>query len=473
MAKTDPTKPDSPRKIKFNRTSITRHSEEKDKTYLVHFDGFPCLRLKVWASGRKVFDVTKKPTGCIAPVTVGLGDFGQIPLLIKEAREQGLTDSVEGNYQAAMVQLKNGLNPNTIKRELLRDAEEKRRQDAAIRYTLQQAFADYLDNSKLSENTLIAYRNAIDNHLEDWKPRELASITSSMVRDRHQQISAATPVVANLVFRVFRAVYSFAEEEIADSTGGEKLLPRNPVKTLSQRRKGAKARWNQESRRTRYIKPDQLKDWIAAVNKLPELHTRGNADRNRDYLLFLITSGCRCMEITCNTEAGTGLLWKHIDLKGGSYTLVSNKSGRPVVLPLTDWQIEILERRKKATKGKGGPFPLVAMRDSIRKVIAETGVEFSLHDLRRSFATYADNQYLHERLIKALLNHSLQQSPDGTTVQAHSNQGDVTAGYIQIEFERLRQAAQQITDYIRRHAGLVNNVVQLPEERRSNRGVNQ
>ena len=104
---------------------------------------------------------------------------------------------------------------------------------------------------------------------------------------------------------------------------------------------------------------------------------------------------------------------------------------------------------------------------------AETGLEFSPHDLRRSFATYADNQYLHERLIKALLNHSLQQSTDGSTIQAHSNQGDVTAGYIQIEFERLRQAAQQITDYIRRQAGLVNNVVQLSQERHSKRGANQ
>ena len=85
----------------------------------------------------------------------------------------------------------------------------------------------------------------------------------------------------------------------------------------------------------------------------------------------------------------------------------------------------------------------------------------------------ADNLFLHERLIKALLNHSLQQSADGSTVQVHSNQGDVTAGYIQIEFERLRQAAQQITDYIRRHAGLVNNVVQLPQERHSKGGVNQ
>jgi len=292
-----------------------------------------------------------------------------------------------------------------------------------------------------------------------------------MVRDKHQQISKSTPTVANMVFRVFRAVYSFAEEEIADSTGGEKMLPRNPVKTLSQKRKGAKARWNTENRRTRYIKPDQLNDWVAAVNKLPELSSRATAGRNRDYLLFLITSACRRRDITCNTKADTGLLSRDIDLKAGSYTLQDNKSARPVMLPLTDWQIEILQRRLKATNGKGGPFALDGTRISIAKVTAESGIEFSPHDLRRSFATYADNLFLHERLIKALLNHSLHQASDGTAIQEHKNRGDVTAGYIQIEFERLRHAAQQITDYIRNNAKLQDNVVQLPQGKQAKAGT--
>jgi integrase len=466
MAISNPTKAGTTRTIKLNRTAIDRQPVAKDKPYTVRFEGYPGLQLTAWPSGRRVFDVKKKPTGKPVPVRVGIADFGQMPLLIKEAKEQALPDSIERSYQSIILQLKKGLNPNHVRREQQQQRDTKQRQDAATQYTLKQAFADYLENSELAENTLTGYHNAIDNHLQEWQPLELSSITGRMVRDKHQQLSKTSPTVANHVFRVFRAVYSFAEEEIADSTGGEKLLPRNPVKTLSPKRKGAKARWNVEQRRTRYIKPDQLKDWIKAVNKLPELQDTPTAERNRDYLLFLITSGCRRREITCNPKTGSGLLWKHIDLDNGSYTIQVNKSSRPIVLPLSDWQAEILTRRKKATAGKGGPFPLQEPRKFIAKVVGESKIEFSAHDLRRSFATYADDLYLHERVIKALLNHSLQQSGNGQTIQAHSNSGDVTAGYIQIEFERLRQATQQITDYIRSHAGLQNNVVELPRKKR-------
>jgi integrase len=56
------------------------------------------------------------------------------------------------------------------------------------------------------------------------------------------------------------------------------------------------------------------------------------------------------------------------------------------------------------------------------------------HDLRRSFASIADELDLGKYTVKRLLN--------------HSDNGDVTAGYISISLDKLRRAIQEIEDTI-------------------------
>jgi len=75
----------------------------------------------------------------------------------------------------------------------------------------------------------------------------------------------------------------------------------------------------------------------------------------------------------------------------------------------------------------------------MRKVINESGLSFSLHDLRRTFITIADSLDIPHYALKRLVNHSLG--------------SDVTAGYIVSDIERLRAPMQKITDKILTGAG--------------------
>ena len=74
------------------------------------------------------------------------------------------------------------------------------------------------------------------------------------------------------------------------------------------------------------------------------------------------------------------------------------------------------------------------------KVIEETGIPFTVHDLRRTFITIAESLDIPAYALKRLLNHKMA--------------SDVTAGYIIIDVERLRKPMQMITDHILLQIGL-------------------
>jgi len=76
------------------------------------------------------------------------------------------------------------------------------------------------------------------------------------------------------------------------------------------------------------------------------------------------------------------------------------------------------------------------------KIKEQTGIHFTLHDLRRTFITIAESLDISYYALKSLVNHKI------------SNGGDVTAGYIIPNPERLRGPVQKIADYILAQAGV-------------------
>ena len=79
-----------------------------------------------------------------------------------------------------------------------------------------------------------------------------------------------------------------------------------------------------------------------------------------------------------------------------------------------------------------------------------------MHDLRRSFATYAKNIGITHLTIKTLLNHSIKV--------------DVTLGYIIEGIEQLRKSMQMITNYILHHADIKKSpVISLASTSTSNK----
>ena len=84
------------------------------------------------------------------------------------------------------------------------------------------------------------------------------------------------------------------------------------------------------------------------------------------------------------------------------------------------------------------------------KVAELSGVPFTIHDLRRTFATTAESLDLPAYALKRLMNHKMT--------------NDVTAGYIVTDVERLRKPMQLITDYILECMGVIKSeeVVAIP-----------
>jgi integrase len=152
-----------------------------------------------------------------------------------------------------------------------------------------------------------------------------------------------------------------------------------------------------------------------------------------DYLEFLLYSGLRRQE-------AAQLRWDQIDLKDRALIIPDPKNKVPHVLPLSSPLVEILERRDAQRvnafvfPGRGPAGYLVEPKRHIAKVVAASSVQFSLHDLRRTFITAAEALDVPPYAIKRLVNHKMA--------------NDVTAGYIISDLERLRAPMERVATFL-------------------------
>ena len=156
-----------------------------------------------------------------------------------------------------------------------------------------------------------------------------------------------------------------------------------------------------------------------------------------DYLVLLLFTGLR------RTEAAT-LTWSDIDLtdKVIRVPAAHTKAGRKLDLPMSDVVFDLLSSRRELGDS-GYVFPSTGRSGHIAEpkfflaeVAKSTGIHVSAHDLRRTFISVAASTDITPWSLKALVNHSL-----GT--------GDVTAGYIQLTTEQLRDPAQRVADRLK------------------------
>jgi integrase len=334
-------------------------------------------------------------------------------------------------------------------KRILEEAKQKAAESEAI--NLQQAFENFLKTRDLKDRTIREYKRSMEITFADWKNRRLLDISRDMVSKRHQKIKADAlknyklrnkklgrsldqtkaentgNAQANLHMRVLRAVLNFSAGYYEDSEGGP-LLKHNPVERLSQ----TKA-WYRVSRRQTIIKPDQLPRWYKAVMNLDNITTR-------DYLLFLLFTGSRRTE-------GMTIEINQVDLKNRAFTFLDPKNRQPITLPLSNFLHKILKKRIDQLEGFKYVFPgvnrngeilkdkcLVEPKRMVQKVIEESGVNFTLHDLRRHFITLADSLDISVFAVKRLVNHSMG--------------SDVTSGYVVSDVERLRNPMKKIEDRI-------------------------
>lgn len=333
-----------------------------------------------------------------------------------------------------------GINPNDRKSE-----------ERAQGVTLGEAFRAFLEARKsLKPRTVYDYRRIMGMLEErqdgakrdprkaplffrDWKDRPLVAITRDMVARRHREIGAVSQAQANLAMRLLRAVFTFAAERYRDSKG-QPLIADNPVRGLS-----AEKAWYRVERRRHVIKAHELPAFFTALDDLKSDAANGRADVVRDFILFLLFTGLRRGE-------AARLRWADVDLKARTVTLTDTKNREPHTLPLPDYLIELLGRRAAAREneyvfpGPGAGGWLVEPKKQKLKVVEASGVEFTLHDLRRTFITVAESLDIAAYALKRLLNHKMR--------------GDVTAGYIVADVERLREPMEKIADYLLKAGGI-------------------
>lgn len=366
--------------------------------------------LKVTPAGRKVYQVRRRVKGEEQKTTVTIGIHGEITYTVARARAQKIIQQMAG-----------GVNPNEVEKAKKREVEEKKQakllEKQAKEVTVGKALADYLDTRDLKPGTKYNYRCVVEAYLSDWMLVSLADINKDLVLDRYQKIIQENGVgAANNTMRVLRALFAFAAHRY--EVAGKAVVTDNPVTYLSRLRA-----WQKLPRRQTVLTVHQLKPWYEGVMSLGD-------PTHQDFFIFLLFTGLRKGE-------AMSLKWPDVDLDNGTVLIRDTKNRRPHMLPLSDFLLEMLNRRSDSRtcdyvfpgKLKGRMAEPTTLVEEIRKA---SGITFIPHDLRRTFATVAESLDLSWKTVKSLLNHKMDD--------------DVTAGYVISEAERLRSAMQRITD---------------------------
>lgn len=298
--------------------------------------------------------------------------------------------------------------------------------------TLGEVFEAFLDVRQLKPKTVSDYKGVMNNLYADWQKRPITDISRDAVERRHKKIGLERgEAYANLGARTLRSVLNYASAKY-ETGKGLSILPENPVKRISQTRS-----WYKVERRTGHLKPHQLQAWLDAVLNIDN-------PTIRDYLIFVLLTGCR-------KDESAKLQWGDVDLIDNSYVLRDPKNGRPVQLPLSDYLVDMFKTRKLNSTsdfifpGDGARGYLVEPKRQLAKIIEKTEIQFSMHDLRRTFVTIAESLDISSFAVKALVNHKAGE--------------DVTSGYIQLNVERLRKPMQTITDFMLKSANIKTSSV--------------
>lgn len=307
--------------------------------------------------------------------------------------------------------------------------------------TLSQAFADFLQRPRnLKPRTVYDYKRCMEVAFRDWHDMALLEISKDMVQRRHKKLGENNgEAYANLCMRFLRALLNFAAGQYEDSAG-RSLLPENPVKRLT-------GSWYRVAPRQTVIQPHDLPAWYAAVMNLKDDYASTKREVIRDYLLLILFTGLRRQEAAKLTR-------KNVDFKAKTLTVLDTKNHQDHKLPLSDFLFDLLLRRAAETAneylfpGEGSGGYVVEPRKQMARVTKDSGVAFTVHDLRRTFTTIAESLDIPAYALKRLINHK-----DGS---------DVTAGYIVPNAERLREPMQKITDYILKCAGVRASADVLP-----------
>jgi integrase len=319
-----------------------------------------------------------------------------------------------------------------------KDPKAERKRKAGENVTLAEALAKFLTDRDVSASVRNRWPQYFALYLADWLDKPLRAIDAGMVTERRLRImhdvrrrgrprsaAAVTPPgsgAAGLTVRAFRTV----RNHVAEAAG----LPALKIKEPAPR--------GGDKRRERMLRSEEMPAFFAAVRALDN-------PRDRDLIRLLLWTGLRFGE-------ASSLRWADIDLPQRAIRIpaAATKPRRRLDLPMTTPVRALLIARRAVGLEGQYVFPAIRRTNSAAHVtdltgafdrIAETcGVRVSPHDLRRGWATVAADCNISGLALKAMLNHALP--------------ADVSAGYVRLTIDQLREPAQRVADRISELCGV-------------------
>lgn len=397
----------------------------------------PALRLRVSPTSASWCVLKRIPGGPMTRVLIGRAE----DVSAGEARK--LAKIKIGTMQQ-------GVDPNATKR--LRKAEAVRNG-----LTLAEGLAIYLaERDKLRPATKATYARDLRTTFGDYLDRPLIELTPERVRDRHKDRKTrpiraqavvkhardrkritASPSRADGAVRALRAVVNYLRAE------RDMDLPDVARKITAT--KG----WGNVARRKRSLMGEALTDFVAAVRGLGDDLPPDLTGTQRDLTLLLLCTALRW-------SSAAGLRWLEVDVKGKTITIPADRMKGKIEhsLPLGPAMMAMLKRRREQTRSKVYVFPALNNEGPIGrlskrfldKVRDEEGavINWSPHDLRRTALTVMESMDVSAYALKR--------------IAAHSQDGDVTAGYLTDDVNRLRVPMERLERAVLSDAGRENIV---------------
>ena len=209
-------------------------------------------------------------------------------------------------------------------------------------------------------------------HLEQWANRKLLGLTRGDVARMHATVTKDSgPVAANRAVALLSSIFGWWGRTIGRD------LP-NPCRGVKR---------NDEASRERYLLPDEMRRWWAAVL----------ADHDRDtaeFAALLMLLGVRRGNLQ-------GARWEQFDLASRAWRIPASemKANREHLAPLSSAAVGILSARHARMgkpsdgyvfPGRSEGSPLSDPRGGLARIAKAANVsDLHPHDLRRSCATWA------------------------------------------------------------------------------------
>jgi integrase len=198
--------------------------------------------------------------------------------------------------------------------------------------------------------------------------------------------------------------------------------------------------WGKVARRKRSLVGEALPEFVAAVRGLGDDLPPDLTGTQRDLSLLLLCTALRW-------TSAAGLRWSEVDLKARTITIPADRMKGKVehALPLGPAMMAMLKARRAQARSKEYVFP--GLPKGEKQTLAPIGrlskrfldkikdadgalIVWSPHDLRRTALTLLEAMDVSGYALKR--------------IAAHSQLGDVTAGYLTDDVNRLRAPMERL-----------------------------